>query len=165
LLTFIHELAAGLDRGKQFDLIILDFSKAFDKVPHQRLLRKLDHYGIRGSTYTWIADFLHDRKQQVVVEGATSPTIPVVSGVPQGSVLGPLLFLPFINDLPSEVISNTRLFADDCILYREIKGHNDCSILQEYLARLTNWEETWGMDFHPEKCCTLSISRARSPIQ
>jgi hypothetical protein len=61
LLTFIHELAAGLYRGKQFDLIILDFSKAFDRVPHQRLLRKLDHYRIRSSTYTWIADFLHDR--------------------------------------------------------------------------------------------------------
>jgi ribonuclease P/MRP protein subunit RPP40 len=142
-------------------LAILDFSKAFDRLPHQRLLRKIEHYGIRGMTYAWIADFLHNRKQQVVVDGAT---VPVISGVPQGSVFGPLLFLLFINDIPSEVNSSTRLVADDCILYRAIKSSYDCSILQDDLESLTNWEERWGMDFHPDKCCTLRMPRSRSPI-
>jgi hypothetical protein len=83
MLTIIHELAAGIDGGKQFDLAMLDFSKAFDRAPHQRLLRKIEHYGMRWMTYAWIADFLHDRKQQVVVDGATTTTVPVISGVPQ----------------------------------------------------------------------------------
>ena len=121
LLTLTQELVAGLDKKNQHDLIILDFSKVFDRVPHQRLMRKLDHYGIRGSTYNWIEAFLADRTQQVLVEGATSDSIPVISGVPQGTVLVPILFLLFINDLPDCVQSRTRLFADDCILYRQIK--------------------------------------------
>ena len=93
LLTLTHELAKSLDRGIQQDLIILDFSKTFDKVPHQRLLSKLDFYGIRGITLSWIKAFLSDRLQQVIVEGATSERAPVVSGVPQGTVLGASLIL------------------------------------------------------------------------
>ena len=121
LLTLANELVSGLDKRQQHDLIVLDFSKAFDRVPHERLLRKMDHYGVRGSTLEWIRAFLTDRVQQVTVEGATSDSIQVLSGVPQGTVLGPLLFLVFINDLPDCVESRIRLFADDCILYRCIK--------------------------------------------
>ena len=94
LLTLAHELIQGLDKKYQHDLIILDFSKAFDRVPHERLLNKLEHYGIRDNVHRWIRPFLTDRTQQVLVEGATSDSIPVKGGV--GTVLGPLLFLLFV---------------------------------------------------------------------
>ena len=116
LLTLAHELVSSLDKKHQYDLIILDFSKAFDSVPHKRLLKKMDHYGVRGSTYKWVQAFLTDRAQQVHVEGAISDSITVISRVPQGTVLGPLSFHLFINDLPDCVQSSTRLFADYCIL-------------------------------------------------
>ena len=104
----MHELADSIDRGKQKDLVILDFSKAFDRVPHQRLLAKINHYGIQGQTYKWIESFLSDRSQQVIVDGAVSDKAPVVSGVPQGTVLGPLLL--FINDLP-----DCAMAKQDCL--------------------------------------------------
>jgi len=99
----------------------------------------------------------------VKVEGKSSETAPVISGVPQGSVLGPLLFLLFINDLPNNLISKTRLFADDCIVYRHITSDQDQAILQEDLNRLADWEAKWGMEFHPQKCTYLRVSRAKQP--
>ena len=87
----------------------------------------------------------------------------MVSGVPKGSVLGPVLFLMFINDLPDNINSSTRLFADDCILYRHIRNNNEQHLLQEDLDRLATWEKTWGMEFHPQKCSVLRISKAREP--
>jgi len=164
LLTLSDELLKSLDKGKQHDLAILDFSKAFDKVPHQRLLTKLHHYGIRGQTLEWIRAFLTDRTQRVAVDGAISDPAPVVSGVPQGSVLGPILFLVYINDLPLTVSSKTRLFADDCVVYREISSEQDSEVLQEDLRRLWDWEKLWGMSFNPEKCCILRVCRKRSPL-
>ena len=111
----------------------------------------------------WIRAFLTGRTQRVVVDGATSEPAPVISGVPQGSVLGPILFLVFINDLPLQVTSKTRLFADDCIIYREVKDEQDCVTLQGDLDRLAKWEKRWGMQFHPEKCNILRIHRKRHP--
>ena len=106
-----------MSRGHwQTDVIVMDFAKAFDKDPHKRLLYKLDFYGIRGSTHKWIDTWLSERSQKVVLDG------PVLSGVPQGSVLGPVLFFIFINDLPDNIRSSVRLFADDCVLYRNIKS-------------------------------------------
>lgn len=154
---------SSLDNRKQIDIVILDFSKAFDRVPHQRLLSKLNHYGIRGQTLKWVSSFLSNRTQQVVVEGTSSYEAPVVSGVPQGTVLGPLLFLLFINDLPDGLKSKTRLFADDCIVYREMNSVADSRTLQQDLDSLARWETRWGMRFHPEKCNVMTCSRSRNP--
>ena len=110
------------------DCILLGFSKAFDKVPHSRLLMKLQHYGVRGHLHDWITSFLLGRTQCVVLDGQSSAATTVSSGVPQGTVLEPLLFLFFINDLPSVVSSTTRLFADDCLLYRMIRTTEDQNI-------------------------------------
>ena len=136
LITTIQDLASGMSDGHQIYAILLDFAKAFDKVPHQRLLYKLHHYGIRGPTLSWIESFLTSRKQHVLTEGAISSEAEVDSGVPQGTVMGPLLFLAFINDLPEVVKSPVRLLADDCLIFRSIKSSRDTTILQQDLTAL-----------------------------
>ena len=138
----------NFDSKQQTDLVILDFSKAFDTVPHKKLLFKLSKYGITGNINKWIQSFLVLRKQQVIVEGESSKPCSVDSGVPQGSVLGPLLFLCHINDLPQRVTSKVRLFADDCLLYRPIHSPRDQLLLQQDLAALETWAEDWGMRFN-----------------
>jgi hypothetical protein len=130
LILSIDDLAKSLDVGDLMDCILLDFSKAFDKVPHSRLLMKLQHYGVRDHLHDWITSFLLGRTQRVVLDGQSSAATTVSSGVPQGTVMGPLLFLLFINDLPFVVSSTTRLFADDCLLYRRIRTTEDQAILQ-----------------------------------
>ena len=139
-------------------LAILDFTKAFDKVPHKRLIHKLNYYGITGSIATWIETFLTGRTQQVVVNGATSSSTIVTSGVPQGTVLGPLLFLLYINDLPDNLSTSVRLFADDCILYTPIRTQNGSSLLQNDLLKLQKWQDTWLMKFNPDKCYTMTLA-------
>ncbi len=145
-------------------MVLMDFSKAFDKVPHRRLLTKLHHYGIRGQVLKWIEVFLTTRHQRVLVDGEASDYVHVKSGVPQGTVLGPLLFLMFINDLPDEVVSRVRLFADDAVLYRKINSSEDCVTLQKDLDILLKWEEKWQMSFHPQKCMVLRVTRSRKPV-
>ena len=113
----IREAILVPDGRKQTDVILLDFSKAFDKVNHSKLLWKLHNYGIRGKVLSWIQAFLGIRSQQVVIDGEESDSIPVNSGVPQGSVLGPILFLTYKNDLPDGISSQVRLFADGTALY------------------------------------------------
>jgi hypothetical protein len=153
LLT-VHDIASIHDDNTQVDIGILDFSKAFDVVPHQRLLNKLEHYGVDGNIHKWIGSFLRGRTQKVMVDGHMSPAAPVSSGVPQGTVLGPLLFLLFINDLPSLSSQGTRvrLFADDCLIYRPIHDMNDQVILQHDINKLMEWADHWGMSFNASKC-------------
>ena len=156
LITTIHDLATSFDTKTQVDIAILDFSKAFDKVPHRELLHKLKSYGINGCILQWISSFLCERNMRVMVDGIASRKVPVLSGVPQGTVLGPLLFLAHINDLPAAVKSQVRLFADDCLLYREIESRDDHHVLQSDLKALEKWAEKWGMQFNASKCTILS---------
>ena len=149
-----------MNRGhKQTDLIMMDFAKAFDKVPHRRLFHKLKYYGIRGSTHKWINSWLSGRTQQVVLDGQASDPVPVLSGVPQGSVIGRVLFLIFINDLLDNIRSSVCLFADDCVLYRNIHSLQDCLALQEDLTSLGQWEADWQMKFNVAKCHSMRVIR------
>ena len=161
----MEDLHSGTGTHKQVDILVMDFAKAFDKVSHNRLLYKLQAYGIQGKAHRWIADFLAGRSQKVVVDGEESESCPVTSGVPQGSVLGPTLFLLFINDIGNDITSNIRLFADDTILYRPISSSTDADQLQADLDRLHDWSNKWQMVFHPAKCKLLRASSSRNPIK
>ena len=166
LISTMDDFANSLKNQKQTDAILLDFSKAFDKVDHLGLLSKLEHLGIRGPLLEWTSSFLIGRKQRVVVDGQASPHSDVLSGVPQGTVLGPLFFLVYINDISKGLSQGTfiRLFADDSLLYRQINSPKDCETLQKDLDILQNWESKFKMEFHPEKCNLLQITNKRKPI-
>ena len=125
----------------------------------------MDYYGVRDSTLHWIRDFLLNRTQSVFLEGHISDPLDVVSGVPQGTVMGPLLFLAYINDLPEATTSGVKLFADDSLLFRRIRTNKDCDTLQKDLAALEEWEKQWQMGFHPEKCTVIRISGRRQHHQ
>ena len=145
----IEDLSRNLQSGKQTHVVLLDFSKAFDKDNHQKLLYKLHLYGVRGQTLSWIKSFLGNRQQTVVVEGEESPPAPATSGVPQGSVLGPILFMVYINDLPEQVRSKVRLFADGTALYLTLNDINDSRTIQNNLDHLQIWESDLDMEFNP----------------
>ena len=117
-------------------MAIFDFSKAFDSVPHKRLIVKLQSFGIRHNTLAWT---LMDREHRVIIIASQSSWLPVISGVPQGTVLTPLLFLLYINDIASNIQSEKRLFADDCILYWTITSSTDCLILLDDISQLLSW--------------------------
>ena len=165
LIQLVEDLGRQLSLGKQTDLILLDFSKAFDKVNHLKLLYKLSCFGVKGNTLNWIQSFLIGRSQTVVLDGESSEEVKVTSGVPQGSVLGPLLFLLYINDLPENIQSQVRLFADDTAVYLTVTNMQDSQVLQSDLESLQHWERTWDMEFNPGKCQVIHITRSKSPVK
>ena len=158
LLLLLENLTKTLDNRRQVDLILTDFSKAFDKVPHQRLLLKLKNFGVQGPILDWLTCFVTKRTQRVVLEGIKSEEVIVNSDVPQGTVLGPLLFLVFINDIHENVSSQLHLFADDCILYREVINIEDCNNLQRDTSSICDWESEWQLEFNAVKCFALRMS-------
>jgi hypothetical protein len=168
LVPTIQDLAKNTDMKDQTGLALSSwiFPRPLINCPTSNSC-KIHFYGIRNSVRTWIVDFLGGRIQQVLLEGVKSNSAPVQSGVPQGSVLGPLLFLLFNNDLPEVVSeqSTVRLFADDCALYMSIRCTENAAQLQEDMRRLQNWERKWMMEFHPKKCQVLNIIIKRNIIR
>ena len=158
LILTIHDLANSLDNGKSVHAVVLDFAKAFDKVPHRRLLAKLQYYGIQDKLLCWFESFITQRSQSVICEGKSSRSSPVTSGVPQGTVLGPLLFSFFVNDLPDNLQSYVKLFADDALLYGVIANDTGCDHQQGDLQILVSGQNQWQMQFNPSKCKVLCIS-------
>ena len=140
------------------------FLKAFDKVSNQKLMLKLHHYGIRGPSLKRIQAFLSGRTQTVVLENEKSDTVPVTFGVPQRSVLGPILFLIYINDLPDRTRSKIRLFADDKAIHLTVSNLQDAHILQQDLDRLHEWELQWDMEFNPSNYVVIHVTRARTSV-
>ena len=163
LLTFLDHVATSLEadpEGGAVDTIYLDYMKAFDTVPLRRLLHKLRAYGITGTLLRWMESFLVGRSQQVAVNGTCSGSSPVLSGVPQGSVLGPILFVLFINDIVDQLETNMLLFADDSKLFNHVSvqtAAEDCAAIQRDLVRLEDWSRTWLLRFHPGKCHVLTL--------
>lgn len=139
LLEIMDMWTRVLDQSGNIDVVYLDFRKAFDTVPHERLMKKIEGYGIRGNVLGWLRAFLTDREQRVIVNGEMSDWAPVTSGIPQGSVLGPVMFILYINDMPDVVHSLIRMFADDTKIFREIACKNDCMKLQKDLDTLVEW--------------------------
>ena len=160
LLIVLQDILANLDKNFQTDLIYLDFSKAFDSVPHNLLILKLKSFGFCGSLLAWFDNYLTGRTQRVVLDGSCSGWLPVHSGVPQGSILGPLLFLFYINDMVDTVSpeSTLALFADDSKVYRRIRSVHDCVQLQADLNNLVTWSNKWKLNFNIKKCKILSIN-------
>ena len=165
LLTTLEDWTSILDDKDCVDVAYLDFSKAFDLVSHKHLILKLAKHGINGQIGNWIKAFLENRKQRVVIRGYKSDELNVLSGVPQGSVLGPILFLIFINDLPKCTTCPCSLFADDSKIYcrvpRETNGKPELEgaheLLQKDLQELHNWADKWKMSFNVNKCKIMHL--------
>ena len=164
LLRVTHDWHEYLDKGQEVGAIFFDLRKAFDSIPHRRLIEKecnLPHALIR-----WISSYLTCRSQKVVVEGAISRSKPVVSGVPQGSVLGPLLFLIYINDVTNIELSPgtlLSLYADDMLLYKQINSLNDYTDLQTDINKISGWADANYLEFNTNKCKTMILTRKSKP--
>ncbi|CAM5148917.1 unnamed protein product [Eretmochelys imbricata] len=159
LLEFFEGVDKHVDKGDPVDIVYLDFQKAFDKVPHQRLLCKLGCHRIRRKILSWIENWLKDREQRVGINSKFSEWRGVTSGVPQGSVLGPILFNLFINDLEKGVNSEVAKFADDTKLLKIVKTKADCEEVQKDLTKLSDWATKWQMKFNVDKCKVMHIGK------
>jgi hypothetical protein len=161
LLTFQEEVTKCVDEGVPVDIFYLDFAKAFDKVPHGRLLVKLESKGVTGNLKNWVADWLADRTQRVLVEGEMSEEAAVKSGVPQGTVMGPPLFTVYIDDIDlfARLARLFVKFADDGKGMKEIRTRQDAVDLQSVLDDLFEWATLWGMSFNIEKCKIMHVGK------
>lgn len=157
LLDFLYDVFSCYDESKAVDVIYLDFQKAFDKVPHKRLLVKLRAHGIDGKVLRWIENWLCNRKQRVVINGKASTWTNVTSGVPQGSVIGPILFLVYINDIDEGLSCIISKFADDTKIANSVVSKDQAKEMQNNLDKLSNWAITWQMRFNADKCKVLHI--------
>lgn len=157
LLSFLEYVTDQVDSGEDIDVVYLDFSKAFDKVPHKRLIYKLKEYKINNSIVDWIENWLNDRKQRVVLNGIHSDWLRVKSGVPQGSVLGPLLFLIYINDIDIGLGSNIYKGADDTKLAGRVGTTEGAYKLQRDIDKLIGWADKWQMEFNVDKCKVVHV--------
>ena len=167
LLSTVHHWFQLLEDGKEVCAIFLDFKKAFDSVPHIPLVEKLQHIGLNAHLISWIKNYLTARMQQVVVEGATSNPLPVLSGVPQGSVLGPLLFLIYINDITTVSLTESSqqvLYADDVLLYRAITCLADTRAIQRDVEEVQKWADNNHLKLNPTKCKYMLISRKHADV-
>ena len=162
LLEVLDEWTEILDDGGSIDAVYMDFQKAFDTVPHRRLLEKIKAHGITGKICDWIEAFLRNRRQRVVVGDGISDEASVWSGIPQGSVIGPLLFVLFINDLPACVQTSVKIFADDTKVYTRSDKEGATNKLQNDLQKLQDWSDNWQLRFHPEKCSVMKLGKNKS---
>jgi len=160
LLEVLDKWTEILDRGGDIDVVYLDLAKAFDSVPHHRLLLKLESYGVQGTLLHWMKNFLTGRRQKVMVAGTGSQWAPVLSGVPQGSVLGPLLFICYINDMPDTISSFIYMYADDTKIVREVTNDRDCEELQLDLDSIQHWSEKWQIRFNSSKCKIMHLGHS-----
>ena len=159
LLEVINKWTEALDEGKPIDAVYLDFAKAFDSVPHQRLILKIDSYGITSKVQSWIRAFLTDRRQRVSISGSVSEWSPVTSGVPQESILGPVLFVIFINDLPDVLNSWCQMYADDTKVSTTVDSEKESQVLQKDIDRLVEWADRWQLHFNTAKCKVIHLGR------
>ena len=159
LLDFFEEVTVQLDIGNPVDIIYLDFAKAFDKVPHRRLIKKIAAHGIGGKLLNWTEDWLNDRTQCVKINGTLSKVETVLSGVPQGSVLGPLLFTIYINDIDETVVSKLVKFADDSKLCKGVNEEEDVNQLRSDMNKLFKWSVDWQMLFNVDKCAVIHVGK------
>ena len=159
LLEVMNIWSEALMHGIPVDVLYLDYQKAFDSVPHLRLLEQVKSFGIEGKACSWLKAFLSNRTQKVRVNGSESKWAPVLSGIPQGSILGPILFSLFVNDLPNEIQSLISLFADDTKIYIPLTSDDSAQQLQEDLWKLEMWADMMQMRFHPLKCKVMHLGR------
>ena len=165
LLDFFHNMFTIYDKSRAIDILYLDFKKAFDKVPHKRLMVKIRSLGIIDEADDWIEDWLSNRKQRVVINGASSGWKKVTSGVPQGSVLGPLLFIIYINDLDLGLISRIIKFADDTKMGASADKSATVEQLQQDLQKIGEWSVKWQMPFNLDKCKVMHIGYKNNNVK
>ena len=159
LLYFVHQIYCAFEAGKEVRTVFLDISKAFDRVWHAGLLKKLEALGLRNPLLQWFESYLENRLQRVVIEGHTSDWERVSSGVPQGSVLGPLLFLIYINDITDDLETCPFIFADDMLLLEVVDNPiSSAEVLNHDLNKISEWSDKWLVTMNPSKTCSMTFS-------